>query len=49
MTTQNSENIRADLMRADQRFRSMLRERPFVALGSAVAAGFLLGRAMRGR
>jgi hypothetical protein len=32
---------------ADTRFRAGLRERPFLALGIAVAAGFILGRAIR--
>jgi hypothetical protein len=32
---------------ADSRVRAGLREHPFLALGAAVAAGFLLGRAIR--
>ncbi len=32
---------------ADRRVRAGLRERPLLALGIAVAAGFILGRAMR--
>jgi ElaB/YqjD/DUF883 family membrane-anchored ribosome-binding protein len=32
---------------ADTRVRAGLRERPFLALGVAVAAGFMLGRAIR--
>jgi ElaB/YqjD/DUF883 family membrane-anchored ribosome-binding protein len=32
---------------ADTRVRAGLRERPFLALGVAVAAGFILGRAIR--
>ena len=31
----------------DTRVRAGLRERPFLALGVAVAAGFILGRAIR--
>ena len=45
----NIDNLREDLTRADQRMRAVVRERPFAALGTAIAAGFLLGRAMRGR
>ena len=41
------DSLREDVMRADRRMRAMLRERPFVALGTAIAAGFFLGRAMR--
>jgi hypothetical protein len=33
---------------ADTRVRAGLRERPFLMLGAAVAAGFILGRAIRG-
>jgi hypothetical protein len=32
---------------ADTRVRARLRARPFLALGVAVAAGFILGRAIR--
>ncbi|HSQ01425.1 MAG TPA: hypothetical protein VL049_29745 [Candidatus Dormibacteraeota bacterium] len=32
---------------ADSRVRAGLREHPFAALGAAVAAGFILGRAIR--
>ena len=32
---------------ADTRVRAGLREHPFVALGAAVAVGFILGRAIR--
>ena len=32
---------------ADTRVRARLRDHPFLALGVAVAAGFLLGRAIR--
>jgi ElaB/YqjD/DUF883 family membrane-anchored ribosome-binding protein len=38
------EALQADV---DSRLRTGLREHPFVALGAAVAAGFLLGRAIR--
>jgi len=38
------EALRDDLTRFDSRVRSVLRERPFVALGTMVAAGFFLGR-----
>ena len=45
----NIDNLREDLTRADRRMRAVVRERPFAALGTAIAAGFLLGRVMRGR
>jgi ElaB/YqjD/DUF883 family membrane-anchored ribosome-binding protein len=38
------EALRDDLTRIDDRVRTALRERPFVALGTVVAAGFILGR-----
>jgi len=37
--------LQDDVARADQRLRVLVRERPFYAVGLAVAAGFLLGRA----
>jgi ElaB/YqjD/DUF883 family membrane-anchored ribosome-binding protein len=43
------DTLRDDVTRADQRMRIFVRERPLVALGTAIAAGFFLGRAMRGR
>ncbi len=39
------QGLQDDVARADQRLRVLARERPFVAVGLAVAAGFLLGRA----
>jgi ElaB/YqjD/DUF883 family membrane-anchored ribosome-binding protein len=38
--------LQSDVAHADRRLRAALRERPFVALGVAVAAGFILGRAI---
>jgi len=43
------DSLRDDVVRADQRMRAVVRERPIVALATAIAAGFLLGRALRGR
>ncbi|MDX2165780.1 MAG: hypothetical protein SF182_01905 [Deltaproteobacteria bacterium] len=39
--------LRDDLADADKRLRAFVRERPFVAVGAAVAAGFLFGRLLR--
>lgn len=39
------QGLQDDVARADQRLRVLVRERPFYAVGLAVAAGFLLGRA----
>lgn len=36
--------LQTDVARADRRLRVALRERPFVALGIAIATGFILGR-----
>ncbi len=36
--------LQPELARADKHLRAALRERPFVALGTAVALGFVLGR-----
>lgn len=38
--------LQTDFAHADKRLRTALRERPFLALGVAVAAGFILGRAI---
>lgn len=38
-------DLQDDVSRADQRLRVLVRERPFAAVGLAIAAGFLLGRA----
>lgn len=38
--------IQEDLSRADQRLRAFTQERPLAAVGVAIAAGFLLGRAL---
>ena len=38
--------LQSDVEHADRRLRVMLRERPFVTLGVAIAAGFILGRAI---
>jgi len=38
--------LRVDLVQVDKRLRAAMRERPFLALGAALAAGFLLGRAI---
>ena len=37
--------LQDEVARADRRLRVLVRERPFVAVGLAIAAGFLLGRA----
>jgi len=37
----------SDLQRVHSRLYTLLRERPFVALGAALAAGYLLGRVGR--
>ncbi len=36
--------LQDDVARADKRFRVVLRERPFIALGGAILLGFMLGR-----
>ena len=41
------QRIKALQTGADTRLRAGLRERPFLALGVAVVAGFILGRAIR--
>ena len=41
------EALRAELADADRRLRALVRQRPFVAVGVAVAAGFLIGRLLR--
>jgi ElaB/YqjD/DUF883 family membrane-anchored ribosome-binding protein len=38
--------LQTDVAQADRRLRAALRQRPFVVLGVAVAAGFILGRAI---
>ncbi len=35
-----------DLAALDERLRTTVQERPFIALGAAVLAGYLLGRAL---
>ncbi len=35
-----------DLAALDERLRATVQERPFIALGAAVLAGYLLGRAL---
>jgi ElaB/YqjD/DUF883 family membrane-anchored ribosome-binding protein len=39
--------LRDDVADADKRLRAFVRERPFVAVGVAVAAGFVIGRLLR--
>jgi len=39
------QGLQDDVARADKRLRSLVREQPFYAVGLAIAAGFLLGRA----
>jgi len=39
------QGLQDDVARADERLRVLVHERPFFAVGLAVAAGFLLGRA----
>lgn len=41
------QRIQALQVNADRHLRAVVRERPFLALGAALAAGFLLGRALR--
>jgi hypothetical protein len=41
------QSLQSDFANADRRLRVAVRQRPFVALGVAVAAGFLLGRVIR--
>jgi ElaB/YqjD/DUF883 family membrane-anchored ribosome-binding protein len=36
--------LQSDFANADRRLRVIVRQRPLVAIGAAVAAGFLLGR-----
>lgn len=36
--------LQEDFALADRRLRAAVRERPFVALGAAIAVGFILGR-----
>jgi hypothetical protein len=36
--------LQEDFALADRRLRAAVRERPFVALGAAIAAGLILGR-----
>jgi ElaB/YqjD/DUF883 family membrane-anchored ribosome-binding protein len=36
--------LQTDVAQADRRLRNTIRERPFLALGVALAAGFILGR-----
>jgi ElaB/YqjD/DUF883 family membrane-anchored ribosome-binding protein len=38
------QTLQEDFAQADRRLRAAVRERPFVALGAAIAAGFILGR-----
>jgi hypothetical protein len=45
MTRQNSvETVRDEWARADRQIRAVVRQRPFVALTTAIAAGFVFGR-----
>lgn len=36
--------LQEDFAVADRRLRAAVRQRPFMALGAAIAAGFILGR-----
>jgi len=42
-------DLRTELERYDRELRAMVKDRPVVALLSAVAAGYLLGRLFRRR
>ncbi len=42
-------DLRSELERYDRELRAMVKERPIVALLSAVAAGYLFGRLFRRR
>lgn len=39
--------LRDDFADVDKRLRAFVRQRPFVAVGVAVAAGFVIGRILR--
>ncbi|MEO8603695.1 MAG: hypothetical protein ABI629_14070 [bacterium] len=39
--------LRAELADADRRLRALVRDRPLLAVGVAVAAGFIIGRLLR--
>jgi ElaB/YqjD/DUF883 family membrane-anchored ribosome-binding protein len=39
--------LQDDVARADRRLRGLVRAQPFFAVGLALAAGFLVGRAFR--
>jgi ElaB/YqjD/DUF883 family membrane-anchored ribosome-binding protein len=43
------EMIEDEMTRADRRVRALVRQRPFAALCTSVAAGFVLGRIFRRR
>ncbi len=39
--------LRDDFADADKRLRAFVRDKPLIAVGAAVAAGFLIGRILR--
>ncbi len=41
--------FRAELARVDEQLRTLVKERPILALLGAVTAGYLAGRMLRGR
>jgi ElaB/YqjD/DUF883 family membrane-anchored ribosome-binding protein len=43
----HADALRAELADVDRRLRGLVREKPLVAVGLAMAAGFLLGRILR--
>jgi len=43
----HADALRAELAEVDRRLRVLVREKPLIAVGIAVAAGFLLGRVLR--
>jgi len=43
------EDVTTELTQVDERLRAFVKERPVLALLSAVAAGYLVGRVMRRR
>lgn len=42
------ESVRAELAAVDRRVRRLVREQPLTVLAAALAAGFVLGRIIRG-
>ncbi len=47
MLSESTGDMRAELERIDEELRGFVKERPILALLSAVAAGYVLGRILR--